>query len=267
MSAEIDMKNFSGESEVGSAAEGQQIVGQNSYQEEMQHEDVQVHKELLEPSKEDPKPLVVEEQKSSEPSKQELNFKALREEIDRVKAEKEEIKANMELLRANIVQQQHTKDFPKQPKMFEGMNDDDIPNVKDIEAAWNRREADYQARIEELQVAQTHPDYAEVMEKYTAPLLKQKPHLAEGIIGAKNKALHAYELGKMHQMGQKQEVPVREVKPPEPSKVAQKIVENARKPGNLSSAGGQSILSKADYYATMSDKEFMEMASKNLGEI
>ena len=105
-------------------------------------------------------------------------------------------------------------------------------HVKDIEAAWNRREADYQARIEELQVAQTHPDYAEVMEKYTAPLLKQKPHLAEGIIGAKNKALHAYELGKMHQMGQKQEVPVREVKPPEPSKVAQKIVENARKASN-----------------------------------
>jgi len=48
------------------------------------------------------------------------------------------------------------------------------------------------------------------------------------------------------------------------STIAEKIVENSRKPGTLSSAGGQSVLSKADYYASMSDKQFAEFASKNL---
>jgi hypothetical protein len=48
---------------------------------------------------------------------------------------------------------------------------------------------------------------------------------------------------------------------------AQRMVDNARKPGTLSQAGGQSVLSKADYFATMSDAEFMRMASKNLESI
>lgn len=272
MSETIDMKNLSGE-DLGSAAEGQQIVGQNTYQEETQHEDVHVYKELLDNPKDESQPAldkteatVVENKVASEPTKQELNFKALREEIDRVKAEKEDLRANIDLMRANmanIQQQQHKQEAPKQERLFEHLKGDDIPNVQDIEAAWSRRESDYQARIEELQVAQKYTDYAEVMEKYTAPLLKQKPHLAEGILGAKNKALQAYELGKMHQMAQ-QQPQIQQPVAVEPSKVAQKIVENARKPGSLSSAGGQSALSQADYFATMSDNEFMKFASKNL---
>jgi hypothetical protein len=276
MSEEIDMKNLSGE-DLGSAAGGQQIVGQNSYQEATQTEDVFVHKEFLEPAKEEPQAplaetqgkneeIVAQEPVSREPSKQELNFKALREEIDHVKAEREDLRANIELMRANmatIAQQQHKQEAPKQDRLFEHLKGDDIPNVQDIEAAWSKREADYQARIEELQVAQKFTDYAEVMEKYTSPLLKQKPHLAEGILGAKNKALQAYELGKMHQMAQ-QQPQIQQPVAVEPNKVAQKIVENARKPGSLSSAGGQSALSQADYFATMSDNEFMKFASKNL---
>jgi len=48
---------------------------------------------------------------------------------------------------------------------------------------------------------------------------------------------------------------------------AQRIVENARKPATLSQAGGQSVLSKADYYATMSDAEFMKMANQHLESV
>ena len=48
---------------------------------------------------------------------------------------------------------------------------------------------------------------------------------------------------------------------------AQKIVENARKPGNLAQAGGQTILSKADYYASMPEDQFMKLAAKHMGEI
>lgn len=253
---ELDMKSYAGEL-MDSAAEGQQEVGVNSYEETQEYP---VQEEFLD------KPSAQEVQGT--PSKQELNFKALREEVDRIKTEREaerrEYQMNLEMMRANL-NQQHPQpiESPKTSKMFEGMDDHEVPNVKEIRQAWEQREADYQARIEELQVVQTHPDYAEVIQKYTAPLIKQKPHLAEGIYGAKNKALFAYELGKMYQQQQQAATPPSNM----PSANAQRIVENSRKPGTLSSAGGQGSLSKADYYATMSDVEFMKMAARNLGEI
>lgn len=191
--------------------------------------------------------------------KQELNFKALREEVDRIKAEKESDKRDyqvqLDLLRANMNQVQRQPEPPK--KMFEGLSDNDVPNVAELRREWQEREQGYQSRLEELQVQQMFPDYAEVIEKFALPLVQQKPHLAEGIQGARNKALFAYELGKMAQN-------MRQTNQPTINENAQRIVENSRKPGTLSSAGGQGALSKADYYATMSDKQFYEIASKNL---
>ena len=99
------------------------------------------------------------------------------------------------------------------------------------------------------------------MEKFTIPLMREKPHLVQGIQGAQNKALFAYELGKLAQQSRQVQAQ------PQVSETAQRIVENARRPGTLSSAGGQSVLSKADYFATMSDAEFIRMASRNLDQI
>jgi hypothetical protein len=196
-----------------------------------------------------------------EPSKQELNFRALTQEVDRMKAEREaekkEYQLQLDMLRANL-EQQHAPKVQQERKFLDGMKEEDIPNVGELRREWENKEAVYQARLEELQVAQQYPDYAEVMEKHLSPLVKQKPHLIEGIQGARNKALFAYELGKMAQQMQGQKVEVTR------SENAQRIVENAKKPGTLSQAGGQGALSKADYYASMSDQEFMRMASRNL---
>lgn len=253
----IDMKTFAGEVR-DSAAESQQ-KGTNSYQQETSTEEVNVNKEILEQVAEiNALPAPQKEEAFKEPSPQELNFKALREEVDRIKGERDEFRQNLDLLRATV--QHHQNYQPPEPKKFlDGMGDNEVPNVAEIRHAFEEREAEYQARLEEIQVQQSHPDYIEVLEKYTAPLLKQKPHLAEGIYGARNKALYAYELGKMAQ-GQQAPTPV----PTTPSANAQRIVENAKKPATLAQAGGQSVLSKADYYASMSDQEFMKMASKNL---
>jgi hypothetical protein len=270
----IDMKefNFTGESQ-DPAAEGQQILT-NSYQEEFTNEEFPLIKDLLEPPvAEQPKAEIAQEAAPEEPSKQELNFRALREEVDRIKAERDEFKQNIELLKANSRQQEQYRPAPPEPerKLFDGMDDGDIPNVAEIRKAWETREAEYLGRIEELSVAQQHSDYAEVLEKYTAPLIRQKPHLVEGIQGARNKALFAYELGKLYQ-NQQQVVstppPSQQVQQPtSPSATAQRIVENSRRPGTLSSSGGQGALSKADFIATMSDRDFMEMATKHLDQI
>ena len=257
---DLDLKEYTGEL-MDSAAEGQQI-GSNSYQRE-QLDGEPVYKEFLEPVK-DTTPVMEKSEAIQEPSKQELNFKALREEVDRIKQERDsernEYKLNLELLKANM----QPKQAEAQKPIFEGLSKTDIPNVGDVEKVFMQREAEYQARIEELQVAQRYPDYAEVMEKHLTPLLKQKPHLAEGIQGARNKAQYAYELGKMWQERQQ---PAPQPTTSQPHPIAQRIVENAKRPGPIAQASGTSVLSQADYYATMSDADFYRFAQKNLGEI
>lgn len=253
MSLDIDMESYAGVKS-GPAAVDQQVVDTNSYAQE--YEEYPVNQELVD----QPAQAEVEKQ----PSESELNFRALTQEVDRMKAEREaekrEYQLQLDMLRANMAQQ--SQPAPAQERKFLGdMKDDDIANVGELRREWEQKEAMYQQRLEELSVAQMHPDYAEVIEKFALPLVKQKPHLAEGIQGARNKALFAYELGKMAQQMSKP------VETPQRSENAQKIVENSRRPGTLSQAGGQGALSKADYFATMSDAEFMKMASRNLDGI
>lgn len=249
MSVDIDMENYAGA--VKGPAAGDQVVDTNSYSQGV--EEYPVDKSLLDqPAQAEAVP---------EPSHQELNFRALTQEVDRMKAEREsekrEYQLQLDMLRANMAQQ--AQPAPVQERKFLGdMKEDDIPNVGELRREWEQKENMYQQRLEELSVAQMYPDYAEVIEKHALPLVKQKPHLAEGIQGARNKALFAYELGKMAQQMNSQTVAVTK------SENAQKIVENSRKPGTLSQAGGQGALSKADFFASMTDKEFMRMASKNL---
>lgn len=269
MSDDFDMKDYSGEID-DSAAVSPQVVDTNSYQKEVNEEfSAPEMPQASEPKPEVPVPNQVEEHLS----KQDLNFKALREEVDRIKAERESERRDhqlqLDMLRANA---QRQPESAPAPKMFDGMEETDVPNVREIRRAWDQRETEYQSRIEELQVAQAHPDYAEVIEKFALPLVKQKPHLAEGIQGARNKALFAYELGKMAQQMQQvqqsvQQAPPPVAPPPQKSADAQRMVDNARKPGTLSQAGGQGALSKADYYASMSDQEFLKMAGSYLDQI
>lgn len=255
---DIDMESYG--RNFNDPAAGGQVSDHNSYQQEAQ--EYEVHQELL---------AQPEDQKAPEmphTNPQAENFRQLREEVDRIKsereAEKREHQLQLEMLRANVSKQQEVKSESHSRKAFEGMEDSDVPNVAEIRREWEnlqherkQHEAAYQARLEELQVQQMYPDYAEVIEKFALPLVKQKPHLAEGIQHASNKALMAYELGKMAQQMQQTSAPTR-------SESAQRIVENARKPGTLSQAGGQAALSKADYFASMSDQEFIKFAQKNL---
>lgn len=260
MSIDIDMQSYAG-AKVDPAAVDQ-VVDTNSYSQS--NEDYPVDQSLLEVAPVSKPGHLTEKEVPPESNPQADNFRALREEVDRIKtereAEKRDHQVQLEMLRANIAQnqQQAKPQESKSNRMFDGMKDDDVPNVSELRQEWSRREADYQARLEELQVQQMHPDYAEVIEKFALPLVKQKPHLAEGIQGATNKALFAYELGKMAQQMQVQKQETQR------NQNAERIVENSKKPGTLSQAGGQAALSKADYFASMSDAEFMKMATRNL---
>lgn len=255
MSADIDME-FYGRTSAPAAGEQSGI---NSYHQGDQ--EPFVHQELLDQPIQEPEPVVEKVNPQAE------NFRALREEVDRIKAERElerrEYQLQLDMLRANRNEPQQPP--PKQNELFPGMKDEDIFNVGEFKKAWETIERDYTAReqahkakIEELQVQQQFPDYAEVMNKYLTPYIQQKPHLVNEILKAENKALFAYEIGKMAQQIEQLKAPP----PPAVNPNAQRIVENSRKVGTLSQAGGQGALSKADYYATMSDAEFMKLASR-----
>lgn len=253
MDTEIDMKSLTG-ADFGPAA-GDNQVDHNSYQETASEYPEHGYAEAPSHERSDGNSAL-------DINPQRENFRALRDEVDRMKAEREserrEYQLQMELLRANIANKGQQESPKPERKFLEGMEESDIPNVAELRKEWEARESNYVARLEELQVAQQHPDYAEVIEKYALPLVKAKPHLAEGIQGATNKALFAYELGKMAQQMQAPQVQAQR------SEKAERIIENSKKPGTLSQAGGQGALSKADYYATMSDQEFMKFANRHL---
>lgn len=217
-------------------------------------------------------PLVVDQEAQQPQTDKEANFQAFREEIKQKIGEVEQLKAQresdrrefqlqMELLRANTGQQHQPQ---KEKRLFDGMNDDDVLNVKELRREFESIDANYRARIDELEFQQSHPDYVDVLNNYLTPLIKEDPSIASEIRQSANPAATAYRYGSLAKRAapsQHQEV---QASPPSPSQTAQRIVENARKPATLAQAGGQSVLSKADYYATMSDKEFMQMAQKNL---
>jgi len=263
----IDMKEYAGELESPAAVEQQSEVNQyeaQSLKEELGLPDI--------PKQESPAKEETLQESKPGPTPQELNFKALSDSVEKLKAEKEaerrEYQLQLDMLRANLTKQQQPATQVK--KMFDGMEDTDVPNVGELRKAWQEREHAYNEKIEELQVANMHPDYAEVLGKYGKHLAETDPGFMQGLQGAENKALFAYRYAKREQELQTLREAQKTQSAPAPTQAsinAQKIVENARKPGTLAQAGGQSVLSKADYYANMSDQDFMKMASKYLGEI
>jgi hypothetical protein len=263
----IDMRDYAGELESPAAVEQQ--VELNSYQRESLGEELNLPEV---PANQAPFEKESQQPVTPEPTSQELNFKALAESVEKLKAEKEaekrEYQLQLDMLRANLSKQPQSAAQDK--KMFDGMDDSDIPTVGELRKAWQERETGYNEKIEELQVANMHSDYAEVLGKYGKHLAETDPLFLQGIKSAENKALFAYQYAKREQELQtlREAMKTQTAAPqPQQSAVAQKIVENARKPGTLAQAGGQSTLSQVDYYSGMSDVEFMKFASKHLEAI
>lgn len=262
----IDTENFKGEIEAPAAGESQQ---QNSFERETHDEEFRMPDPSPETSSTAVDPVATPEAPKAE-DPQERNFRALTESIEQLKAkqdvERKEHQLQLDMLRANLVQR--PPETHKQKQIFDGMQDSEIPNVGEFRKAWSERENEYNSRIEELQVQSQHSDYAEVLNKYGKQLAETDPAFVQGIEGAKNKALFAYQYAKREQRLQELEAQVKSNGNSIPkSNDAQRIVDNAKKPGTLAQTGGQGVLSKADYFATMSDQDFIKYASKHLEQI
>lgn len=205
-------------------------------------------------------------------SDKEMNFRALREELALMKAEKERLANDFEEIKRAQVRRQPD---PPRKQIIDDIQNDDLVTGAQFKQIMSEREAQFQLILGELQVKSQHSDYDEVTSKYGVPLIENEPDLAQGFLGAQNKAAYLYRIGKMakqeadyQRLIQEQQIQQQEQKAPQPSQTAQRIVDNARKPGTLSNAvGGSGTLSKADYIASMSDAEFHAYVQKNLQEI
>jgi hypothetical protein len=218
---------------------------------------------------------VVEEQADEGLSDKEMNFRAMREEIAKMKAEKEALEQNFDTwkreLASNNVQRQPE---PPRKRAIDELPDDDIITGAQLKKMLAEKDAEYTRVLQEQEllnqetrVKAQYSDYDEVATKYGIPLLKQEPDLSQAFVASQNKAAFLYKLGKMHQLSQSPPAAESSVQRQEPNK-AQRILDNSRKPGTLSGAvSGQSGISKADYFASMPDKEFQTLMMKNLEEI
>lgn len=160
---------------------------------------------------------------------------------------------HLSLLQANQIQQAKPKDE------FSGLADNDVLTVGEAKKFIEGFQRQQKMAVEELKIAQTHPDYNEVVRKYLPDVLKNEPELKDVIMNAPNPYKAAYFIAKrsdgfLHDQRLTQRSPE-----------VQKAVQNLQKPGNLSSVGQGVSGSAASSYKSMSDKDFMSLVNRNLG--
>jgi hypothetical protein len=199
-----------------------------------------------------------------QPSQKEMNFEALRGEVSKMKEEREYWKGQAEAYsRApNPAPQQQEDPISK----WDDSDWGDSSNVK--QAFQTMREENSRLRQEfkdQLSVVETkarHSDWNNMVTKHVPQLTSKNPIFAEMINNTSNPYEAAYLLAELN-AGTQHPAPQQY----QQSSDAQRAISNAQKPQTINSIGGNGALSSADYYASMSDEDFMKIAGKNLANI
>lgn len=201
-----------------------------------------------------------------EVSEQQMNFRALREEVAKMKEEREYWKGQAEA---------YTRMPSRQPESAQATQQDaysalDWDDSRDVRKAFDAIRQENQALRHEIKDALTaietktqRQDWNSMVTQHVPQLTSKNPIFAEMIRNSSNPYEAAYLLAELNARGSQpaQQPPVSQ------SMNGQRAMSNATKPQTLSSVGGQGQLSAADYYATMSDEDFMKIAARNLANV
>ena len=180
-------------------------------------------------------------------------LQAERAERQRLQDDMRMMKDHMALLQAN-----HVQPPPQQRSEFEGLSKEDVVTVGDLERVFSKKEQEISLGMQRLAMAQRHPDYFDVVNKYLPTVIEKNPSIANTIVNSKDLEL-AYYLAKNSEAYKADNAIARR------NTDAERIVQNAQRPGTLSSVGQNSPISEAKRIKEMSDKDFTEMVNKNLG--
>lgn len=204
--------------------------------------------------------------KGPEETAQQSNFRALREEISKMQSERDYWRGQADA---------YSKIPSRQPEQAQASKEDafsalDLEDSRDVRAAFDairqenvRLREEIKDALTAIETKTTRQDWNTMVTQHVPQLTSKNPIFAEMIQRASNPYEAAYLLAELNARAasQPQQAVVPEVNN------GQRALMNAAKPQTLSSVGGQGQLSAADYYASMSDEDFMKVAARNLANI
>ncbi len=195
-------------------------------------------------------------------SDKELNFRALREETSKLKEEREYWKGQAEAY-SRAPARQVEQPQATQEDAYSALDWEDSRDVR--KAFESLREQNYSLRnelkdaITAIDTKSQHQDWNSMVTQHVPKLTSTNPLFAEMIQKASNPYEAAYLLAQLNAKASQQQSPM--------SENANRALTNAQKPQTLASVGGTGTLSNADYYASMSDEDFMKIAGRNMANI
>lgn len=195
-------------------------------------------------------------------SDKEINFRAMRDEIANMKSEREYWKGQAEAFKSTP--QRFEPEVPKEDP-FKHLDEDVRGAFDALRQENNKLKAEFSDQMAALHAKAQRPDWDNVVTQNVPQLTSKNPIFAEMIRNTSNPYEAAYLLAELNAKAQSG-APIQQQQAAfNPN--AQRAIANAQKPQSLASVGGSATLSNADYYASMSDKDFMEMAAKNMAGI
>ena len=204
-------------------------------------------------------PLGVSVEVANPMTDKEYNFKALREETARLKGESEYWRGQAEAFKGNQNAQPSS-----QEDAYLALDWDDSSDVKKAFNALREDNQSLRAEVKDkmaaLEIKNQHQDWNALVTQHVPELTSRNPIFAEMIKNSSNPYEAAYLLA---QLNAGSAVPAQQ--PTHGN--AQRAIDNSQKPRSPSSIGGAGQLSSADYYANMSDEDFMKVAGKNMANI
>jgi hypothetical protein len=195
-------------------------------------------------------------------SDKEMNFRALREETAKLQSEREYWRGQAEALSKS---RQPEPTESTQADAFSALDWEDGRDVRKAFDALREQNNSLRSELKDAIVAIStktqHQDWDNLVTQHVPQLTNKNPIFAEMIRNTSNPYEAAYLLAELSARA------TQPVTPAPMSQNAQRAITNAAKPQPLASIGGRGSLSQADYYANMSDKDFMEVAARNMANI
>lgn len=199
-------------------------------------------------------------------SEQQQNFRALRDEVAKMKEEREYWKGQAEAY-SRIPARQPESSQATQQDALAALDLDDSRDLKKAFEAIRQENVSLRNEIKDaltaIETKTQRQDWNTMVTQHVPQLTSKNPIFAEMIQKASNPYEAAYLLAELNSRANQ---PAPQPAPQNPG-YGQRAVQNAQKPQTLASVGGQGQLSAADYYASMSDEDFMKIAARNLANI
>jgi len=197
-------------------------------------------------------------------SDKEMNFRALRDEASKLKEEASYWKGQAEAY-SKIPTRQPEQPQETQQDAYAALDWDDSRDVrKAFEAVRQENQSlrhEMKDALTAMETKTTRQDWNNMVTQHVPQLTSKNPIFAEMIQKVSNPYEAAYLLAELNAKASQ----------PAPENYShnngQRAITNAQKPQTLASVGGQGQLSAADYYASMSDEDFMKIAGRNLANI